>query len=119
MSTQLAKQKKTDFKPRNDDLSFARVNTEPCVACCEVLERIRDAAKQNLSGKNLECFLTELGVAFHGFVCLLSFISDLLADAMLPSVQPASRSPQKVPSKRHRRADACEVRSIYGVMAHC
>ncbi|KAG5648890.1 hypothetical protein DXG03_000239 [Asterophora parasitica] len=56
---------RNDFNPRDDDLSFARVNTEPCVACCDVLEKVRDAATQNLSGKNLEVFLTEIGVAFH------------------------------------------------------
>ncbi|THH06120.1 hypothetical protein EW146_g9713 [Bondarzewia mesenterica] len=65
LTVQLSKQKKTDFKPRNDDLSFARVNTEPCIACCEILEKARDAAKQNLSGKNLEVSLTEIGVPFH------------------------------------------------------
>jgi len=65
LAAQLAKQKRNDFKPRNDDLSFARVNTEPCVACCELLEKVRDAAKQCLNGKNLEVFLTEIGVAFH------------------------------------------------------
>ncbi|KAJ3575807.1 hypothetical protein NP233_g843 [Leucocoprinus birnbaumii] len=68
LSLQLAKQKKNDFKPRNDDLSFARVNTEPCVACCDTLEKVRDAARQNLSGKNLEVFLTEIGVAFHSLL---------------------------------------------------
>jgi len=68
LSLQLAKQKKNDFKPRNDDLSFARVNTEPCELCCDMLERVRDAAKQNLSGKNLEVFLTEIGVAFHSLL---------------------------------------------------
>ncbi|KAH9894425.1 exocyst complex protein [Cubamyces lactineus] len=68
LSAQLAKQKRTDFKPRNDDLSFARVNTEPCIACCDMLEKVRDAAKANLSGKNLEVFLTEVGVAFHGLL---------------------------------------------------
>ncbi|KAH9939976.1 exocyst complex component Sec10 [Amylocystis lapponica] len=65
---QLSKQKRNDFKPKNDDLSFARVNTEPCVACCETLERVRDAAKANLSGKNLEVFLTEIGIAFHSLL---------------------------------------------------
>ncbi|KAF8484813.1 exocyst complex component Sec10 [Russula ochroleuca] len=65
MSTQLAKQKKTDFKPRNDDDSFARVNTDPCIGCCDILEKVGVVAKQNLSGKNLEVFLTEVGVAFH------------------------------------------------------
>ncbi|KAI1786648.1 exocyst complex component Sec10 [Ganoderma leucocontextum] len=68
LSAQLAKQKRTDFKPKNDDLSFARVNTEPCVACCDTLEKVREAAKASLSGKNLEVFLTEVGVAFHGLL---------------------------------------------------
>lgn len=67
MATQLAKQKKTDFKPRNDDDSFARVNTDPCVGCCDILEKVGVVAKQNLSGKNLEVFLTEVGVAFHRY----------------------------------------------------
>ncbi|KZT29267.1 exocyst complex component Sec10 [Neolentinus lepideus HHB14362 ss-1] len=66
LSTQLTKQKKNDFKPRNDDLRTS--NTEPCTACCEMLEKVCEASKQNLSGKNLEVFLTEIGNAFH---CLL------------------------------------------------
>lgn len=68
LSLQLSKQKKNDFKPRNDDLSFARVNTEPCVACCEILEKVRDAAIQSISGKNREAFLTEIGVSFHSLL---------------------------------------------------
>lgn len=67
LSLQLSKQKKNDFKPRNDDLSFARVNTEPCLACCEILERVRDTAVQCISGKNREAFLTEIGISFHRF----------------------------------------------------
>lgn len=67
LATHLSKQKRSDFKPRNDDLSFARVNTEPCEACCETLEKARDAAKQNLTGRNLEVFLTEVGVTFHTY----------------------------------------------------
>jgi exocyst complex component 5 len=65
LATHLNKQKRGDFKPRNDDLSFARVNTEPCEACCETLEKARDVAKQSLTGRNLEVFLTEVGVTFH------------------------------------------------------
>ncbi|KAF5359040.1 hypothetical protein D9758_004777 [Tetrapyrgos nigripes] len=68
LSLQLTKQKRNDFKPRNDDLSFARVNTEPCVACCDLLEKVRDSAKASLSGKNLEVFLTEIGVTFHSLL---------------------------------------------------
>ncbi|EIN11132.1 hypothetical protein PUNSTDRAFT_64692, partial [Punctularia strigosozonata HHB-11173 SS5] len=68
LRSQLDKQKRVDFKPRNDDEAFARVNTEPCIASCEFLERVRDAAKQHLSGRNLEIFLTEIGVAFNGLL---------------------------------------------------
>ncbi|KAG7096738.1 hypothetical protein E1B28_004151 [Marasmius oreades] len=68
LTAQLAKQKRNDFKPRNDELSFARVNTEPCVACCDMLEKVRDSAKASLSGKNLEIFLTEVGVTFHSLL---------------------------------------------------
>ncbi|KAG1846794.1 exocyst complex component Sec10-like protein [Suillus subalutaceus] len=68
LSLQLSKQKKNDFKPRNDDLSFARVNTEPCVVCCDILEKVRDAAIQSISGKNRETFLTEIGVSFHSLL---------------------------------------------------
>lgn len=70
LNLQLGKQKRNDFKPRNDDLSFARVNTEPCEACCELLEKIKDVAKASLSGKNLENFLMEIGVAFQACVVL-------------------------------------------------
>ncbi|GJJ10552.1 hypothetical protein Clacol_004779 [Clathrus columnatus] len=68
LGLQLSKQKRNDFKPRNDDLSFARVNTEPCGACCDLLEKVKDVAKVNLSGKNLETFLMEIGVAFHALL---------------------------------------------------
>ena len=93
LSLQLTKQKRTDFKPRNDDLSFARVNTEPCVACCESLEKVRDAAKESLSGKNLEGFLTEIGVAFHRWVvscyalCRIYYIS--LNITLTPTLVPS------------------------------
>lgn len=65
LSAQLSKQKKNDFAPRNDDLSFARVNTEPCLACCELLEKVGDGARECSGGKNLEVLLTEVGIAFH------------------------------------------------------
>lgn len=65
LTAQLAKQKRNDFKPRNDDLSFARVITEPCETCCDLLEKVRDVAKESLNGKNLEGFLTSIGVTFH------------------------------------------------------
>jgi len=44
------------------------VNTEPCVACCELLEKVGESAKECLSGKNLEVLLSEVGVAFHSLL---------------------------------------------------
>lgn len=61
----LTKQKKNDYKPKDDELSFARTNTEPCQLACEFLETVREVAKESLSGKNLEAFFMETGVAFH------------------------------------------------------
>lgn len=61
----LTKQKKNDYKPKDDELSFARTNTEPCKLSADFLETLRDAVRENLSGKNAEAFLTEVGVAFH------------------------------------------------------
>lgn len=65
LSYLLTKQKKNDYKPKNDDLSFARTITEPCGLCCEFLTTVKDAANEGLSGKNAEAFLTEVGVSFH------------------------------------------------------
>ena len=61
----LNRQKKNDYRPKNDELSIARTNTEPCESCCEFLGTVRDAGREGLSGKNAEAFLTEVGVAFH------------------------------------------------------
>ena len=64
----LSKQKKLDFKPKNDDLAFSRINTEPCLLVCDFLNKVRQVAKESLSGRNLQTFLTEVGVTFHTYV---------------------------------------------------
>lgn len=51
---------------------FARVGTEPCTACCEMLVRVKEAAGEHLSGQNKENFLMEVGVTFHGSVRIIS-----------------------------------------------
>ena len=61
----LTKQKKNDYKPKDDELSFARTNTDPCQLICAFVEVVRDSAKDALSGKNAEAFFTEVGVALH------------------------------------------------------
>ncbi|GAA6029940.1 hypothetical protein JCM8097_009179 [Rhodosporidiobolus ruineniae] len=65
LSLQLAKQKKLDFKPKNDDVAFSRLNTEPALLACQFLGRVREAVTGALSGRNAEVFLTEVGVTFH------------------------------------------------------
>lgn len=61
----LSKQKKSDFKPRHDDLTFARLNTEPCILACEFLNKVKVVTGNSLSGRNGEAFLMEVGVTFH------------------------------------------------------
>ncbi|EIW65486.1 hypothetical protein TREMEDRAFT_46166, partial [Tremella mesenterica DSM 1558] len=68
ISQLLTKQKKNDYKPKNDELSFARTTTEPCELICEFLGTVKEVVDEGLSGKNAEVFLTELGVAFHSLL---------------------------------------------------
>lgn len=64
----LGKQKKNDYRPKDEEMSFARNNTEPCTLSCEFLETVRESAREGLSGKNAEVFLTEVGVLFHTYI---------------------------------------------------
>ncbi|KAE8228278.1 hypothetical protein CF326_g6797 [Tilletia indica] len=68
LAARLATQKRTDYNPKNDDFAFTRMNTEPCSACIEALSKIQTAARANLSGKNVEVFLSEIGVTFHSLM---------------------------------------------------
>ncbi|PWN33920.1 exocyst complex component Sec10 [Meira miltonrushii] len=69
LSGRLSTQKKNDFTPKNDELAFSRINTDPCLAIVDALEKVDYGAKNYLGpGKNCEAFLTEIGVAFHGLL---------------------------------------------------
>ncbi|MCO5590018.1 hypothetical protein L7F22_043987 [Adiantum nelumboides] len=69
LSGRLSTQKKNDFTPKNDELAFSRINTDPCLAIVDALEKVDNGAKNYLGpGKNCEAFLTEIGVAFHGLL---------------------------------------------------
>jgi exocyst complex component 5 len=81
LSAQLVKQKRTDFKPRNDDISQMGMNTDACNLCCLSLGRAYDTAKENLSGANQEVFLMEIGVGFQGSV-KLPFYNDSLISSL-------------------------------------
>jgi hypothetical protein len=68
LSVLLKRQKNSDFKPKDEEMSFARTTTEPCTLCCSYLERLNEAGHKAFTGKNAEAFFTELGVEFHGYV---------------------------------------------------
>lgn len=64
----LTKQKRNDYKPKNDELSFARTNTEPCELCCDFLGKVKEVVSHSLTGKNEEAVLTEVGISFHSLL---------------------------------------------------
>ncbi|ODN86325.1 exocyst complex component protein [Cryptococcus wingfieldii CBS 7118] len=64
----LTKQKKNDYKPKDDDISFARTITEPCELAVAFLGEVRDAVRGCLTGRNAEGFLVEVGVGFHALL---------------------------------------------------
>ncbi|KAN0063111.1 Exocyst complex component 5 [Thecaphora frezii] len=54
LSNRLATQKKNDFTPKNDELAFSRMNTEPCISCSEALEKVQQVARVSLSSTSTE-----------------------------------------------------------------
>lgn len=65
LANTLKKQKNNDFKPKDEEMSFARMSTEPCQNCCEFLEKLKNLADRSVSGKNAKSFLSEVGMVFH------------------------------------------------------
>lgn len=63
----LAQQKKTDFRPRDDDLETLvdSLQTPTCQAICTFLSRVASMAVQAVDGHNLEVFSSELALAVH------------------------------------------------------
>ncbi|QSL64679.1 hypothetical protein MERGE_001981 [Pneumocystis wakefieldiae] len=59
----LSKQKKNDFKPR-DDQRMENLNTEPCRLIVQFISKVHNYAYNNLIGLNLENFLVILGMSF-------------------------------------------------------
>ncbi|CAO1620019.1 unnamed protein product [Parajaminaea phylloscopi] len=68
LGNRLATQKKNDFAPKNDELAFSRMNTDPCVACSEALERAVKIVRASLGGTNAEAVLLEIGISFHSML---------------------------------------------------
>ncbi|CAG8436215.1 7102_t:CDS:10 [Funneliformis caledonium] len=68
LSYLLSRQKKVEFKPKDEDDIIASLATMPCNNCVEYLKKVHSSISQCLDGKNLEYVLIEIGVAFHSML---------------------------------------------------
>ncbi|RKP26286.1 exocyst complex component Sec10-like protein, partial [Syncephalis pseudoplumigaleata] len=68
LTSSLAKQKKKDFQPRDQDLDLMSLATPACNLCIEYLRKVQDISGNYLDEVNREAFLLELGVTFHGLL---------------------------------------------------
>ncbi|CAG8625343.1 11133_t:CDS:10, partial [Racocetra persica] len=64
----LSRQKKVDFRPRDEDDVIASLATAPCNNCVECLKKVHTNVSKCLDGKNMEHFLTEIGNSFHSML---------------------------------------------------
>ncbi|RPA93611.1 exocyst complex component Sec10 [Choiromyces venosus 120613-1] len=60
----LSKQRKNDFKPRDDEVRLTTLQTPTCISTTTFLEKLTQTTTTSLDGTNLTHFLTEIG---HGF----------------------------------------------------
>ncbi|KAF9348696.1 Exocyst complex component 5 [Mortierella sp. AD094] len=68
LETCLSRQRRSDFKPKDDEIDLTGLATKPCMDCCEFLRRMYESIKKDIDGKNIEMFCTEIGVGFHGML---------------------------------------------------
>ncbi|ORX45540.1 exocyst complex component Sec10 [Hesseltinella vesiculosa] len=61
----LNRQKRNDFRPKDEDVMMMSNGTPPCVSCVEFLTKIYRGAVHSLQGKNLESYLLTVGNQFH------------------------------------------------------
>ncbi|KAG0169430.1 Exocyst complex component 5 [Apophysomyces sp. BC1034] len=64
----LSRQKKNDFRPKDEEVVMMSMGTQPCVQSMEFIERIFKVASKSLQGKNFELFLLKIGHAFHSLL---------------------------------------------------
>lgn len=79
-------QKRTDFRPDENDVSvFNKPCTAACQTCVQYLSRQRDIIIGALDGRNLEIVLSELGIRFHQIILdhLKKFIINSLGGLIL------------------------------------
>lgn len=67
-TTLTAEQKKTDFKPENEELTPA-VSTSACSKVCKFVKSVTGKILDCLDGENVTQVYTEFGVRFHKVIC--------------------------------------------------
>lgn len=67
-SHRLSKQRKNDFKLREDDGSLTNLQTEPCRNVTSFWNRAHQAIHPILEGRNNDLFFTELGYGLHSLL---------------------------------------------------
>ncbi|KAI8834800.1 exocyst complex component Sec10-like protein [Chytriomyces cf. hyalinus JEL632] len=61
----LSKQKRSDYRPRDDNMASYSTSTPTCAQVCEFLDTIHLNAEKYFEGINLTGFLSEVGSIFH------------------------------------------------------
>ncbi|KAF8426330.1 exocyst complex component Sec10-like protein [Tirmania nivea] len=64
----LAKQKKSDYRPKDDDVSLTTLQTQTAAAIVAFLAKVHTVAVTALSGQNLSAFLAELAASLLSLV---------------------------------------------------
>ena len=64
----LAKQKKGDYRPKDDDVSLTTLQTPTAASIVAFLSKVHGVAVSTLSGQNISAFLIELGASFLSLV---------------------------------------------------
>ncbi|KAI8095157.1 exocyst complex component Sec10-like protein [Thamnidium elegans] len=68
LSELLVRQKKNDFKPKDEEVAMMSMGTQPCMQCVDFIARVYRSASTALQGKNFEAFLRRIGNAFHSML---------------------------------------------------
>ncbi|KAJ8603892.1 hypothetical protein MRB53_042027 [Persea americana] len=69
VSKLMARQVRTDFRPRDDDLSsIEQLQTPTCSQIFTFMVKVRETCSSGIEGKNLESFFTELAMGFCALV---------------------------------------------------
>ena len=68
IGTLLSKQKRQDYRPKDDEVRLTTLQTPTCLSVCAFLQKVHSIATESLDGANLEGFLNEIGIGLRGFL---------------------------------------------------